>query len=284
MKNLKSTAYLIQATIILFWWLALLTESSFYRAFQFPGIGKVAFNSFLIPDFIIIVLLSLIRAYNNRKELEYIILGGFAFASLYCINATILSNGGYLATTLMSLGLFYNLFLVFQDKSFRESNSESSIINGLKTIIQIFCIWLITLVIIPGIILQSFTEKTIIGDHLFLSSILFIAFSLIGLSSAFMFVTLGKGTPLPLDQTKKLVVSGPYKYIRNPMAVAGIGQGISISIYFESVYILAYSLFGAFLWHFVVRPIEEKNLSLRFGKEYAKYKKSVKCWIPKIIR
>ena len=282
MKNFKSTAYLIQATIILFWWLALYTNDAFYNAFQFPNIEKIAFNSFLIPDFIVIALLSLIRAYSNRKELEFIILGGFAFASLYCLNATILSNGGYLSTTLMSLGLFYNLFLVYQDNSFRESKSDKSLINGLKTIILIFCVWLITLVIIPSIILHSLTENPIEGNHAFLSFTLFIGFSLIGLSSAFVFVTIGKGTPLPLDQTKKLVVSGPYKFVRNPMAVAGIGQGICISIYFESIYILAYSLFGAFIWHFVVRPIEEKNLLLRFGEEYADYKKSVKCWIPKI--
>lgn len=92
--------------------------------------------------------------------------------------------------------------------------------------------------------------------------------------------TIGKGTPLPFDCAQKLVIKGPYKYVRNPMAVAGIGQALSIGLYFGSFLILIYALSGAVLWHVLVKPSEEKDLQNRFGNEYLVYKQKVKCWIP----
>lgn len=280
---MKGIAYLIQATLILLWWFGLSISSNFYQVFQFPSIGQNAFNSFFAPDILIVTVLSLIRAYKPIKDLEYIILGGFAYGSFYCINATVLTNGGYLATILMTLGLFYNLFLVYQTKAFRESQTSSILINGIKTVIQIICVWLITLVVFPSIIIKGFDLTQNQTNLLSIVSIsLFVFFSLLGLFSAYIIVAKGEGTPLPLDQTKKLVISGPYKYVRNPMAIAGIGQGIAISIYFSSIHILIYSLTGAIIWQFVVRPLEEKNMTNRFGEEYKNYKKSVFCWIPKL--
>lgn len=279
---MKGIAYLIQATLILFWWLGLSLNSNFFKAFQFPNIGENAFNSFFVPDIFIITILSLIRAYKPIKDLEFIILGGFAYGSLYCINASILTEGGYLSTTLMLIGLFYNIFLVYQRKFFRESNTSNVVINGIKTIIQILCVWLITLVVFPSILINEFNLSQ---NHDTLSTIfsitLFVLFSALGLYSALVIVLKGEGTPLPLDQTKKLVINGPYKYVRNPMAVAGIGQGLAISIYFVSIHILIYALIGALIWQFAVRPLEEKNMSLRFGEEYEKYKKTVFCWLPR---
>ena len=91
----------------------------------------------------------------------------------------------------------------------------------------------------------------------------------------------GQGTPLPLDQTNQLVTRGPYRFVRNPMAVAGIGQGVCVSLIFWSLPILVYSLLGAVIWHVVVRPIEEKNLQSRFGQRYLDYRQAVRCWIPR---
>ncbi len=279
---MKGTAYLLQATLVSLWWIGLLINNSFYNAFQFPNINKIAFNSFLIPDITIIAILSVYRAYSNKKEIEYIILGGFAFATLYCINASILSNGGYLSTTLMILGLSYNLFLTFEHKLFHNSKTDKIFLNGLKTVIQIICIWTISLILFPLLILHSFNiDPYINNSNKIIGMVLLIIFSLLGLYSAYVMVKKGKGTPLPLDQTKKLVVNGPYKFVRNPMAIAGIGQSISISIILNSFHLLIYSLLGAILWQFVVRPIEEKDMRNRFGVEYETYIKKVRCWIPK---
>lgn len=279
---MKGTAYLLQATLIALWWIGLLINSDFYQAFQFPKIGELAFNAFMLPDLIIVALLSIIRAYKKQRELDYIILGGFGFATLYCVNATILTKGGFLSTTLMLLGLCYNLFLINEQKVFKKSNTSKFSVNGIKTILQIICVWTITLFVFPMLIMNSFGENiTAIHRFRFLGIGLLILFSMIGIYSAYTMVKIGKGTPLPLDQTQKLVTKGAYKYVRNPMAVAGIGQGISISIIFSSIPIFVYTMIGAILWQFVVRPMEEENMKQRFGKAYEDYRKQVWCWIPR---
>ena len=91
----------------------------------------------------------------------------------------------------------------------------------------------------------------------------------------------GGGTPLPLDQTRELVVSGQYRFVRNAMAIAGIGQGLAMATMFQSISVLVYSLLAATIWHFVVRPIEERDMVQRFGASYLDYQESVACWIPR---
>jgi len=66
------------------------------------------------------------------------------------------------------------------------------------------------------------------------------------------------------------------------MAIAGIGQGLAVALIFESVPILIYSLLGAVVWHFVVRPFEERDMADRFGDSYIEYRQNVLCWIPSI--
>ena len=221
------------------------------------------------------------RAYRESTAVEYVILGAFGYASLYCCNATVLTGSGYLPTGLMLAGLFYNLFLCFNQSMFR-SSSSSMMWNFVKTAIQTTCIWIITLVLIPGIILDAFGTAfwPNSGLQLWLGIGLFICCSLLGFTSAFFMVRDGGGTPLPLDQTNHLVVSGPYRFVRNPMAVAGIGQGLAIAIIFQSLPIAVYSIIGALVWHLVVRPIEERDMVRRFGDTYQDYRRRVSCWIP----
>lgn len=68
------------------------------------------------------------------------------------------------------------------------------------------------------------------------------------------------------------------------MVISGLGQGISVAIILGSIPVLIYTIIGGILWQFVVRPIEENNLLLRFGKEYETYRKNIKCWIPTFKR
>lgn len=281
---MKGTGYLLQATLISLWWLGLSVSDHFFNAFQFPEIGSKAFNSFFVPDLIVIAILSVVRAYLSKRELEFIILGGFAYGTFYCINASILTQGGYLATTVMSLGLMYNLFLIFQGQVFRESESKNTLINGLKTFVQIVCVWSITLVLFPWLLMDSFGEDlTFQTDTSFILGVtIFILFGFLGLFSAHSIVKVGNGTPLPIDQTSELVISGPYRYVRNPMAIAGVGQSISVSIAFSSISVLTYTIIGAVLWHVVVRPMEENNMRMRFGSDFDEYRKRVSCWVPKL--
>ena len=183
----------------------------------------------------------------------------------------------------MLLGLGYNLFLCFNQSLFRNATTSFSL-NVTKTIIQIVCIWTLALIVIPYIILDAFDTIAItqLGISLLMGSLVFICCSVLGLISSYFMVRDGSGTPLPLDQTNELVVTGPYHFVRNPMAIAGIGQGIAIALIFKSAPILIYSLLGAVVWHLVVRPIEEQDMVNRFGDVYLEYRQRVSCWIPRL--
>jgi len=104
------------------------------------------------------------------------------------------------------------------------------------------------------------------------------AFGLLGIAAARAMIFDGEGTPLPIAGTQRLVISGPYAYIRNPMAFAGIGQGIAVGIALGSGLVVIYALCGAILWDFCVRPLEETYLLSEFGADYAAYRDTVPCW------
>ena len=166
---------------------------------------------------------------------------------------------------------------------FKPAKSKNGIWNLIKTFVQTGIFWLIFLYLVPMAILKI---ESLTGINGFVAQkeigwILFWIFSLVGIHSGFTMSWRGKGTPLPLDCPNKLVIEGPYKIVRNPMAIAGIGQGICVGIIWGSYAIISYSIIGAFLWHILVRPIEEKDLEQRFGKSYLEYKSRIKCWIPK---
>lgn len=279
---MKETAYLFQAALLCLWWAGLSISSEFFAVFQFDGIPSVSFWSFFAADLIFIVSLSLIRAYSKRVQIEFVILGAFGYATIYCWNASFLTSSGYLSSGVMTLGLAYNIFLCFSSCLFRNSSS-GLLLNATKTLVQIVCIWSVALVVIPFVLLDSFGNaySLKLGLSTAMGAGLFLLASVLGLASAFYMVRDGAGTPLPLDQTNKLVVSGPYRFVRNPMAVAGISQGLAIALIFQSVALLIYSLLGALVWHLVVRPFEEADMVTRFGESYLEYRSKVACWIPK---
>lgn len=171
-----------------------------------------------------------------------------------------------------------------QTSIFKPAKSGNSSWNLAKTIFQTTIFWLVFLYLIPTVILL-FEKINCISGFEPMSGPgwpLFLLFSLIGIYSGYTMSLFGKGTPLPLDCPNQLVIKGPYKYVRNPMAIAGIGQGICAGMIMGSYLVILYSIAGALLWHVLVRPMEEKDLEQRFGESYAAYKKAVKCWIPRL--
>lgn len=91
----------------------------------------------------------------------------------------------------------------------------------------------------------------------------------------------GDGTPLPMDTARHLVVRGPYRWVRNPMAIGGIGQGIGVGLLRRSPLTILYALSGAVLWHVAIRPSEEADLLARHGAPYVRYRRAVRCWWPR---
>ncbi len=109
----------------------------------------------------------------------------------------------------------------------------------------------------------------------------FATFGAVALASAWVFAKYGRGTPLPADTTRKLVIAGPYRYVRNPMAVTGVAQFAAVAIWHGSTILLSLAAFALLIWNYVIRPWEERQLSARFGPPYEVYRRRVRCWRPR---
>lgn len=89
----------------------------------------------------------------------------------------------------------------------------------------------------------------------------------------------GRGTLSPADPTQQLVISGLYKFSRNPMYVGVMLMLIGEAIFTQSTSLLVYSIsvFTAFNLFIVFR--EEPRLKKDFGTSYHEYCKTVRRWI-----
>jgi len=105
--------------------------------------------------------------------------------------------------------------------------------------------------------------------------------SALGICSAAVMSSLGRGTPLPSAMPNRLVIAGPYRWVRNPMAVSGVVQAASVGLILQSWLVVVYAVGGALLWNYGIRPLEEQDLASRFGADYQRYRGAVLCWIPR---
>ena len=91
-----------------------------------------------------------------------------------------------------------------------------------------------------------------------------------------------KGTPVPFNPPKELIVAGPYVWMRNPMVTGvftgrfGLGlilHSASIVFIWTPLYILAHVI--------ELKKVEEPELELRFGAAYTDYRRAVPMFIPR---
>lgn len=115
-------------------------------------------------------------------------------------------------------------------------------------------------------------------------AVILVLASILGVSSAVTMSSKGRGTPLPSAMPNHLVIAGPYRWVRNPMAVAGIAQGVGVGLLLGSWLVVAYAMIGSLVWNYAVRPLEEADLENRFGPEFRRYRSSVSCWLPRVGR
>ena len=95
------------------------------------------------------------------------------------------------------------------------------------------------------------------------------------------FVFIGKGTPAPFDPPRKLVIRGPYRFVRNPMY---IGAGMTLAgaaVFYQSLSIFIYTGLFFLITHLFVVLYEEPTLRRTFGDEYETYFRQVRRWLPK---
>jgi protein-S-isoprenylcysteine O-methyltransferase Ste14 len=97
-----------------------------------------------------------------------------------------------------------------------------------------------------------------------------------------LFATAGRGTLAPWDPTRRLVVAGPYRHVRNPM-ITGVlavllGEGLVLGS--PGILVMAAIFFAVNATY--IPLVEEPGLADRFGDEYRAYSRNVPRWIPRL--
>jgi protein-S-isoprenylcysteine O-methyltransferase Ste14 len=117
------------------------------------------------------------------------------------------------------------------------------------------------------------------------TGLLLIAAGLVVVLEAFArFAWEGLGTPAPVAPPRTLVISGFYRFVRNPMYVAVTALILGQAILFASWGVALYGIVMAAGFHTFVRLYEEPTLRRAYGEEYAAYCAATPRWIPRFRR
>jgi protein-S-isoprenylcysteine O-methyltransferase Ste14 len=113
--------------------------------------------------------------------------------------------------------------------------------------------------------------------------VLLILVGLPGLVDSFArFALQGLGTPAPIAPPQNLVVTGLYRYVRNPMYVAVVAVILGQAILFGDGRLMTYGVFMWLAFHAFVLTYEEPVLAQSFGAEYEDFRANVPRWIPRL--
>jgi protein-S-isoprenylcysteine O-methyltransferase Ste14 len=265
-------------------------------AFLPPGASETEL-AFALPDLGIIVLssissaIAIVSGARWSLPLSWFTAGAVVYATGYCVAWAALRDGSWLGVALMSPAAMLSTLAALDVSAgaveiFRRAAPSKGARHILATLIQIAVFWLLLLYAIPMAIIYierqlGFPQISFPGQ-MPVAVVLFFLFSSLGLASGLTMARNGDGTPLPFDAPNRLVVKGPYAYLRNPMVLAGLGQGAAVGLAFGSFAVLGYVVLGGLIWQFWVRPAEEADLLRLFGDDYSTYHDNVRCWISRL--
>ena len=101
-------------------------------------------------------------------------------------------------------------------------------------------------------------------------------------SSLWRFANVGKGTLAPWDPPRRLVIYGPYRYVRNPMI-----SGVVLMLFSEALMLYSgphvqWALIFLVINLIYIPLLEERQLKARFGEEYVEYCRHVPRLLPRL--
>ena len=113
--------------------------------------------------------------------------------------------------------------------------------------------------------------------------VLLILAGLPGLLDSFRrFALEGLGTPAPVAPPARLVVTGLYRHVRNPMYVSILTVILGQAALLGDWRLVGYATVLALAFHLWVVAYEEPTLQQSFGAQFATYRANVPRWLPRL--
>lgn len=279
------------------WWVAVATSPTVRRA----TLGGLSPGALALPDLLLFVGASAVAATGRRwaawvalawTAVVTVGLWGYALvtteAGWGALAMTAALVGTVAAATTLATGELPRHWVLVGPFTFRPAPERSPRSNLRHSLTQLVVFWTTFFVVLP--LLVAWVEDrlglrwSVLGEAWVAraGSVLLVVFSAVGMWSCVAMAVRGAGTPLPAATARRLVVVGPYRHVRNPMAVAGLAQTVGVGLIVGSWLVPVAALAGATFWDQVIRPQEERDLAARFGDDFARYRAAVRCWVPRL--
>jgi protein-S-isoprenylcysteine O-methyltransferase Ste14 len=140
----------------------------------------------------------------------------------------------------------------------------------------------VVVIVVPAAILARADADLEPAPLTLAGGLLFAAGLVLWAVTVVLLARIGRGTLAPWDPTRRLVVVGPYRRVRNPMITGVLAMLIGEAALFESVGILIWAGIFFLLNAAWFVAVEEPGLRSRFGEEYAEYARTTPRWIPRL--
>jgi protein-S-isoprenylcysteine O-methyltransferase Ste14 len=172
--------------------------------------------------------------------------------------------------------------LMTTHRGIRPSTTESTAALWIKSLLNAALFFLVFMIVLPWLshwalpsrLPLPFWPRTLVGGTLILAGV---ALWIVCLD---VFSRRGSGTPFPLDAPRKLVTSGPYAIVRNPIMTGELAVIWGEAILVSSLGVWLYAVLITVAAHLAVVLIEEPELRQRFGDAYEEYCRRVPRWLP----
>lgn len=102
----------------------------------------------------------------------------------------------------------------------------------------------------------------------------------IGLSAVQLLAVQGLGTAIPLDPTRRLVTTGIYGFVRNPMQLSAALSWIVLGAFLANIWIAAAAVMAWIFVEGIVRWHHRNDLQQRFPDGWTEYRNTVPEWLP----
>ncbi len=169
-------------------------------------------------------------------------------------------------------------------KLYRFASPAPAFWNLTKSIMLVGGFWVLFLVVAPWGVARLNHHP---GFAIFLfepqivaAMLIFVASALFGLWAVVTVAVRGQGTPMIFDAPRKLVIDGPYAWMRNPLLAAGIGQGMAAALYTGALLIVPCVVGGIVACQIMVWRLEKSELERTFGRNFEAYRRNVRYWLP----
>ncbi len=112
----------------------------------------------------------------------------------------------------------------------------------------------------------------------YLWCMLLVLASIPGINGVMEFVRVGQGTPIPYDAPRKLVTTGAYAYVQNPMQLSMVTVLAIWACIFSSWFVLSLSVVAIIYSIGIAQWSEAGDLEQRYGEPWIKYQHSISAW------